>query len=124
MWKDYNLGEEGWRQYKMEIVRTHQSALTGQVHEAVTMMLEQGNILNDKNEYNRCLIPTLEVKGAGTESQAGKQARADRQTAAKRQFEAADTHREQTRTKRHSTESRDREPPSTQPEKHRRVART
>ena len=119
VWEDLNLEDEGWRQYKIEVIKTHQSSFTRQIHEAVAMMIEPGTILNDKSEYNRCLIPSLEVKGAWTESQTSAQARADRQAAAERQQEATDTLMDQTRAKRHNPEQKDKEQHSTHPEKRR-----
>ena len=71
-------------------------------------MLEPGLVLNDQNAYNRCLIPSLEVKGVKEMSKAQKQDRQDRQETHRRQQEAADKHTEQTPTKRPTPDT---EPP-------------
>ena len=45
--------------FKLDIVKTHRSAFSRQIHEAVTIMRETGTLLNSQEEYNRCLVPTL-----------------------------------------------------------------
>ena len=64
-----------WKLFKVEVVKTHKSAFSRQIHEAVTMMREGGTILNSQEEYNRCLVPTLEVKGRIMETHREKQIR-------------------------------------------------
>ena len=56
--------------FKVEIVKTHMSSFTRQLHKAVAIMLEPGTVLNNQTVYNRCLVPTLEVKGSSKESKA------------------------------------------------------
>ena len=54
--------EEDGVKFQMKVVRTHQSALSRQIHEAVLIANSWGkNLLNSKNEYNRCIIPRLSV---------------------------------------------------------------
>ena len=62
-WKEKALEGDAWKYFSIEIVKTHRSAFKRQIHEAVLIMLEEGVILNSKSEYNRCLVPTLEVQG-------------------------------------------------------------
>ena len=45
--------------FKPEVIRKHSSALTRQLHEAVEIAKAEGVVLNNKDEYNRCLIPSL-----------------------------------------------------------------
>ena len=51
--------------FKMKVVRRHQSALFRQVHEAVRLhrisQVPEVQILNSKGEYNRCKLPRLQV---------------------------------------------------------------
>ena len=51
--------------FKMKVVRRHQSALFRQVHEAVRLNRIAQNpevkILNSRGEYNRCKLPRLQV---------------------------------------------------------------
>ena len=51
--------------FRMKVVRRHQSALFRQVHEAVRIhrisQVPEVNILNSKGEYNRCKLPRLQV---------------------------------------------------------------
>ena len=51
--------------FKMKVVRRHQSALFRQVHEAVWLnRISQDpgvKVLNSKGEYNRCKLPRLQV---------------------------------------------------------------
>ena len=42
-------------------MRTHQSALYRQVHEAVLIMKNEPITLNSRGEYNRCQLPRLTV---------------------------------------------------------------
>ena len=77
-WEEHGSSMDAWKLFKVEILKTHTSAFKRQIHEAVSIMLEKGSLLNNRDEYNRCLIPTLEVqghKGHNTEAkQAQKQA--------------------------------------------------
>ena len=45
--------------FEVKVVRGHRTALSRQVHEAVTIRKAQGTVLNSKEEYSRCTIPTL-----------------------------------------------------------------
>ena len=48
--------------FSMKILRRHQSSFCRQIHEAVVISRNQHkNILNSKNEYNRCILPRLGV---------------------------------------------------------------
>ena len=51
--------------FKMKVVRRHQTALFRQVHEAVRLhrisLVPEVQILNSKGEYNRCKLPRLQV---------------------------------------------------------------
>ena len=51
--------------FKMKVVRRHQTALFRQVHEAVRLQRISRNpgvrILNSRGEYNRCRLPRLQV---------------------------------------------------------------
>ena len=53
--------------FRMKVVRRHQTALFRQVHEAVRLHRISKNpgvkILNSKGEYNRCNLPRLQVQG-------------------------------------------------------------
>ena len=49
--------------FEMKVLRGHLSAFSRQIHEAVVIIRNrEKNILNSKEEYNRCLLPTLAVK--------------------------------------------------------------
>ena len=48
-------------EFEAKIVRTHQSALYRQVHEAVLIMKNEPITLNSRGEYNRCQLPRLTV---------------------------------------------------------------
>ena len=62
-WEDHMDKKDAWKLFKVEILKTQNSSFKRQIHEAVAIMLEKGTLLNSKDEYNRCLIPTLEVQG-------------------------------------------------------------
>ena len=47
--------------FKFKVVRVHKTALSRQLHEAMTIGKAEGVILNSKEEYTRCIIPTLSV---------------------------------------------------------------
>ena len=78
-WDERNLGVDTWKHFKVEVVKTHRTSFIRQIHEAVTIMLEPGTILNSQEEYNRCLVPSLEVKGEKKMSKHTQQAREQRQ---------------------------------------------
>ena len=48
--------------FKMEVLRSHRSALTRQIHEAVLIQLNEDQVLNSKGQYNRCQLPRLTVR--------------------------------------------------------------
>ena len=53
---------EGGPHFGMKILKAHRSALERQIHEAVIISNSwQREILNNKQEYNRCIIPRLAV---------------------------------------------------------------
>ena len=62
----------------VKIMKTHQSAFKRQLHEAATINMETGVLLNNLEEYSRCLVPTIEVKGNKKESSKSKEMRVDR----------------------------------------------
>ena len=80
-WKEMDLEQNGWKQFKVEVVKTHRSSFTRQLHEAVAIMMELGLLLNDQSVYNRFLVTTLEVKGASKESKAMQAAREEKRQA-------------------------------------------
>ena len=47
--------------FSMKIVKTHQSALNRQIHEAIMILSNESVILNSRGEYNRCPLPRLSV---------------------------------------------------------------
>ena len=57
-----------WKHYKVEIIKVHRSSFIRQLPEAVAIMLQQGITLNVDAEYNRWIVPSLEVKGTRKES--------------------------------------------------------
>ena len=59
--------------FTMRVVGSHQSALSGQVSEAVRIRRRGGigNILNSKSEYNRCHIARLRVEDEGEQEEEG-----------------------------------------------------
>ena len=55
-------GGEDRIKFEMKVIRSHQSALSRQIHEAVLIANSWNkNLLNSKSEYNRCIIPRLTV---------------------------------------------------------------
>ena len=49
--------------FTMKVIKKHKSAFERQVQEAILIELNQvdGNILNSKSGYNRCLIPRMTI---------------------------------------------------------------
>ena len=93
----------GWLNFKVEIIKTHTSSFIRQLHEAATIMLQPGHILNDMAEYNRCLVPSPEINGYRRgESNKEKQARELRETVREMIQETYDTSREEMAAKRPS----------------------
>ena len=66
MWSTDAQRETSWRHFKLEVAKSHTSSFIRQLHEAVTIMMQPGCILNDVTEYNRCIVPSLEVSGGKT----------------------------------------------------------
>ena len=106
-WDADNLEEKPWEHFKVELVKSHRSSFIRQIHEAVTMMLEPGVVLNNQEEYNRCLVPSLEVRGARKESTQTKSAREQRQEKMSARQATEQTTGEETRTKRRTEQDRD-----------------
>ena len=78
----------------MEIVKTLRFSFTRQLHESVTVA-EPGTVLN-----NRCLVPTLEVKGSSKESRAKQAAREERRQTQQLDIEAGSSNTKQMQQKR------------------------
>ena len=49
--------------FEVKIVKKHKSAMTRQLHEALTITKSTGIVLNQKDEYSRCIIPEMEMRG-------------------------------------------------------------
>ena len=63
--QQHGIFHEGIMDFKYNVLRTHRSAFERQVSEAICirlMKLKGINILNNKKEYNRCLLPELVVE--------------------------------------------------------------
>ena len=54
--------EDASKLFKVKVIANSNSALERQIKEAVLIQAHGGGLLNDKEEYNRCLIPQLAVK--------------------------------------------------------------
>ena len=52
-WKEMDLEQNGWKQFKVEVIKTHRSSITRKLYEAVAIMMEPGQVLNDQSVYNR-----------------------------------------------------------------------
>ena len=60
------IGVDAASIFSMQVVKQHQSALSRQIGEAVSIRYTKRQgilVMNRKDEYNRCLIPSLEVSG-------------------------------------------------------------
>ena len=44
--------------FTFKVIRKHTSCLSRQVHEAVRIIRSGGTVINNKEEYSRCSIPT------------------------------------------------------------------
>ena len=53
--------EEKKPEFAMKLLRNHKSPLYRQIHEAILIAKYEPITLNNKNEYNRCLLPRLSV---------------------------------------------------------------
>ena len=68
-------GETSDQLFRMRIVQGHRAALTRQIQEAVMIANHQGGeLLNSKQEYNRCIIPRLAVMVGTRERNTGEDA--------------------------------------------------
>ena len=47
--------------FEMKVLKKHQSSLSRQIHGAIRIRRAGGAAINNKEEYSRCTIPTLEV---------------------------------------------------------------
>ena len=47
--------------FKMKIIRKHSNCMSRQIHEAIRIRRSGETVLNNKEEYTRCLIPSLTV---------------------------------------------------------------
>ena len=75
-WKqDSEAGVSTWRHFKIKTLSSHRTAFRRQLHEAVSISREPGTVLNNLDEYSRCLIPTLEVKRGRHEASGAKKSR-------------------------------------------------
>lgn len=63
-------------------------------------MREQGLVLNNLDEYNRCIVPQLEVKDRCKEAKEKKEARIKREEAKQQETERQNRDREETINKR------------------------
>ena len=65
MWLHSDERHEGEMRYRFKVLDSHPSSMQCQISEAVKIKLAARDgieILNNKAEYNRCLLPELEVK--------------------------------------------------------------
>ena len=58
--------------FEFKIIRKHQKAMTRQLHEAVSIMSSGAQLMNNREEYNRYIIPTLSTGRAGEKPQGEK----------------------------------------------------
>ena len=54
-------GEVSPPEFSMKVVKSHQSPLYRQIHEAIMILKHESATLNSKGEYNRCQLPRLSV---------------------------------------------------------------
>ena len=67
-----NHSGQGREKFSMKVMRTHRTALTRQIHEAVVIAnCWNKNLLNSKQEYNRCIIPRITVMMGTKEKDTG-----------------------------------------------------
>ena len=45
--------------FEFKVLRRHTSTLLRQLHEAISISRAEGSTLNNRDEYSRCIIPTL-----------------------------------------------------------------
>ena len=74
-WKELGAERDGWQHFSVIIVKTHQSAFRRQLHEAVSIKIQPGTVPNNQEEYNRCLVLTLELRGKQKESKRAQRSR-------------------------------------------------
>ena len=99
-WERHSEKGDAWKLFKLEIVKTHRSAFSRQIHEAVTIMRERGTLLNSQEEYNRCLVPTLEVKDRRMETSKMRQAKEAESMTRRQEGDQAETNTAETKLKR------------------------
>ena len=95
-----NDQERCWKNYKVEIMKVHRSSFIRQLHEAVAIMLQPGITLNVDAEYNRCIVPSLEVKGAKKEGIQQQLEREIKEAAERLRADEIEAHTEETAAKR------------------------
>ena len=66
--KELGAERDGWQHFSVKIVKTQQTYFRRQLHEAVTINMETGVLLNNLDDYSRCLVPAIEIKGAKKEN--------------------------------------------------------
>ena len=109
--------ESAWKYFGVEILSTHRTAFRRQHHEAVSISRETGTVLNNLEEYSRCLIPTLEVKGARKETQESRQSKEQRARNREKEVELAWENQDETQGKRLSKQHQE----GTHTKKHRQT---
>ena len=48
-------------EFSMKVIKSHQSPLYRQIHEAIMILKHESVVLNSRGEYNRCQLPRLSV---------------------------------------------------------------
>ena len=99
-WKELGMERDGWLHFSVKIVKTHQTAFRRQLHEAVSINMETGVLLNNLEEYSRCLVPTLEIKGAKKETPKAKEMRMARMETREAEADLVMNNNQETRGKR------------------------
>ena len=98
------LGMEGQEHmlFSVKIARVHSSSFNRQLHEAVLINMTPAQLLNNKSECNRCLIPTIELT-----SNKGKIKKASNNTMGKENTleQIQETHRKRTPAEPHREHS-------------------
>ena len=112
-WEEHVETGDPWKCFKVEIFKTHRTAFSRQIHEAVAIMREAGTLLNSQEEYNRCLGPTLDVEGRRLESNQQRQAREEvyreiRDTGERAELENHETNHKRGNTQHNSTHTQQR----------------
>ena len=118
-WQELGAERDGWQLNSVKIVKTHQTAFRRQLHEAVTIIMETGVLLNNLEEYSRCLVPTIEIKGTKKEYPKAKEMRVARMKSREAEANLALSIIEETKSKR-----QDITPNTTNTSPHNKRART